>query len=99
MFAYHVLTRFIIMQFDMILLIIRIISFSLQVILLKNNTATFSRIIFLKFMFESVLEEKFDQDKLVSIYRVLFHKSKKKPKSKSTETWLHIRIDSAIRSV
>ena len=50
-------------------------------------------------MFESVLEEKFDQDKLASIYRVLFHKSKKKPKSKSTETWLHIRIDSAIRSV
>ena len=50
-------------------------------------------------MFESVLEENFDQDKLVSIYRVLFHKSKKKPSSKSTETWLHIRIDSAIRSV
>ena len=50
-------------------------------------------------MFESVLEEKFDHDKFVSLYRISFNNSKKKPKSKSKDAWLHVRIDSAIRSV
>ena len=50
-------------------------------------------------MFESVLEEDFDKDKLVSLYRFLFHDSKKKPKSKSKNAWVQKRIDSAIRSV
>ena len=50
-------------------------------------------------MFESVLEEKFDQDNLVSLYRILFNDSKKKPKSNSKDAWLQIRIDSAIRLV
>ena len=50
-------------------------------------------------MFESVLEEEFDQDKLVSLYGILFHNSKKKSKTNSKDAWLHVRIDNAIRSV
>ena len=67
--------------------------------LLKDNNTTFSRINFLKFMFESVLEEQFDHDKLVLLYGILFNNSKMKQKNKSKDAWLNVRIDNAIHSV
>ena len=50
-------------------------------------------------MFESVLEEEFDQDNLVSLYGILYNNSKKSSKNKSKDAWLNIRIDNALRSV
>ena len=50
-------------------------------------------------MFESVLEDKFDRDKLVSLYGILFNNLKTNSKTKSKDSWLHVRIDNAIRAV
>ena len=50
-------------------------------------------------MFNSVLEDNFDQDKLVLLYRNLFLESKKKGKVLTNDSWFNIRISNAITLV
>ena len=50
-------------------------------------------------MFDSVLNDGFDQDKLVLLYRNLFLESKKKKNVLTNDNWFNIRISNAITLV
>ena len=62
--------------------------FLLQVGLLRDNAESFSRICFLKLMFDSILEREFDYDDLTNVYLGLFLDSKQHEKHISKDSEL-----------